>query len=75
MEELRLILENMDDFFNGKVCVVTGQKLICPNVKILCALKQLAYGISPHAFLDYFQMGVNLPCLFNEFCSMYHSER
>jgi hypothetical protein len=20
-------------------------------------------------------MGVNLPCLFNEFCSMYHSER
>jgi hypothetical protein len=57
MQQISLTLGNMDDFFTDKICVVTGKKTICPNVKILCALKQLAYGISPHAFLDYFQMG------------------
>jgi hypothetical protein len=57
MQELRLILGKTDDFFTEKICVVRGTKTICPDVKILFALKQLAYGISPQAFLDYFQMG------------------
>ena len=30
---------------------------ICPEAKVMMALKQLAYGTSPSAFLDYFQMG------------------
>lgn len=57
MQELRIILGNQDDFFTDKLCFVTGKRTISPDVKILFALKQLAYGISPHAFLDYFQMG------------------
>jgi hypothetical protein len=57
MQELRIILGNQDDFFTDKLCFVTGKRTISPDVKILFALKQLAYGIYPHAFLDYFQMG------------------
>jgi hypothetical protein len=34
-----------------------GKRTICPDVKILLALKDIAYGTTPHAFLDYFQMG------------------
>jgi hypothetical protein len=63
MEELRTILGNLDDFFSKKHCVVTGKWTISPDAKILFALKQLAYGISPHAFLDYFQMGGRNNCL------------
>jgi hypothetical protein len=57
MQELRQYLGNEDDFFTDKVCIVTGKRLICPDVKILLSLKVLAYGTSPHAFIDYFQMG------------------
>ena len=32
---------------------------ICPKVKLLMALKILAYGCSPSAFNDYFQMGLS----------------
>jgi hypothetical protein len=34
-----------------------GKPSICPKVKLLMALKLLAYGVSPSAFVDYFQMG------------------
>jgi hypothetical protein len=57
MEELRTILGNVDSFFTEKICSVTGKTTICADAKILCALKQLAFGTSPYAFLDYFQMG------------------
>jgi hypothetical protein len=30
---------------------------ICPQVKLLMGLKVMAYGVSPSAFQDYFQMG------------------
>jgi hypothetical protein len=33
------------------------RRSICPRVKILLVLKCLAFGVSPVAFLDYFQMG------------------
>jgi hypothetical protein len=35
----------------------TGKASIAPHVKVLMGLKLLAYGVSPSAFLDYFQMG------------------
>jgi hypothetical protein len=35
----------------------TGKVGICPTVKLLMALKLLAFGCSPRAFQDYFQMG------------------
>jgi hypothetical protein len=31
---------------------------ICPKVRLLMALKILAYGVSPTAFQGYFQMGI-----------------
>ena len=36
----------------------TGQQTICPKAKLLYCLKLLAYGCSPSAFQDYFQMGL-----------------
>jgi hypothetical protein len=56
-QQLRTLVGDQDDFFTTKTCVVTGKRTICPDVKILLALKVIAYGTSPHAFLDYFQMG------------------
>jgi hypothetical protein len=35
----------------------TKRQAICPKVKLLMALKCLAFGVSPVAFIDYFQMG------------------
>jgi hypothetical protein len=58
MQELRQHLGIEDDFFTDKICAVTGKRTICPDVKILLAIKVLAYGTTPFAFLDYFQMGV-----------------
>jgi hypothetical protein len=49
------VAANTDPFFT-EVPDVCG-KFICPKVKILMALKCLAYGVSPSAFQDYFQMG------------------
>ena len=34
------------------------KQTICPKVKLLYFLKLLAYGSSPSAFQDYFQMGL-----------------
>ena len=56
-EELCLIAGNLDEFFTERIDAVKRTRTICPKVKILCGLKQVAYGVSPSAFLDYFQMG------------------
>jgi len=45
-----------DVFFQHHVNPVT-QKAMCPEVKVLMGLKQLAFGVPPIAFGDYFQMG------------------
>jgi hypothetical protein len=45
-----------DPFFTERTDA-TFRRVICPKVKLLMALKQLAYGVSPSAFRDYFQMG------------------
>jgi hypothetical protein len=44
-----------DPFFTN-VQDVTGRYNISPVAKVLVALKQIAYGCSPSAFIDYFQM-------------------
>jgi hypothetical protein len=47
----------------------TKRKSICPKVKILMCLKCLAYGVSPSAFQDYFQMGESTGLLYlKTFC-------
>ena len=45
-----------DPFFSDRVDGL-GKRGICPNVKFLMGLKLMAYGCSPSAFMDYFQMG------------------
>ena len=45
-----------DAFFTERFDAA-NKRGICPKVKLLMALKQLAYGVSPSAFQDYFQMG------------------
>jgi Plant transposon protein len=55
-EELITICCNTHSFFRQAVNKVTGEKGIYPEAKILMALKQLAFGVSPRAFMDYFQM-------------------
>ena len=39
---------------------VTGRYNISPMAKVLVAIKQLTYGCSPSAFIDYFRMSTNL---------------
>jgi Plant transposon protein len=55
-EELITICCNTHSFFVQSVNKVTGDKGIYPESKILMALKILAFGVSPRAFMDYFQM-------------------
>jgi hypothetical protein len=45
-----------DPYFTDRTDCL-NQRGICPKVKMLIALKLLAYGCSASAFLDYFQMG------------------
>lgn len=45
-----------DTFFQYKPNPIS-KKGIYPECKVMIALKQLAYGCAPTAFLDYFQMG------------------
>ena len=52
------VVAEMDPFFHQKKNCL-GKLGICPNVKILTALKLLAYGVSASAFQDYFQMGLS----------------
>ena len=70
-----------EPFFTDRVDAL-GKAAICPKVKILMALKLLAYGCSPSAFHDYFQMGLStgrlclklfcrVICRDEELCSVY----
>ena len=38
----------------------TNKQTICPKVKLLAALKILAFGVYPSAFQDYFQMSLTM---------------
>ena len=55
VEEILQICANADPFFTA-LQDVTGRFAIAPVAKILMALKQIAYGCCPAAFMDYFQM-------------------
>jgi hypothetical protein len=55
-ERVRCIYCEADSFFRaGMDC--TGWMAIDVDVKILCGLKLLAYGVSRYAIQDHFQMG------------------
>ena len=56
-DTLLSVCANADTFFTQQIDVVTKKEGICPKVKLLMALKLIAYGCSPSAFQDYFQMG------------------
>jgi Plant transposon protein len=43
-------------FFTQTTNKITGEKGIYPEAKVLLALKVLAFGVSPVALMDYFQM-------------------
>ena len=58
VELLIQICGKTDPFFTN-IQDVTGRYTISPVAKILIALKQVAFGSSPSAFLDYFQMSEN----------------
>jgi Plant transposon protein len=55
-ETLMQICGTTHSFFTSSTNKVTGEPCIYPESKILMALKLLAYGVSPSAFMDYFQM-------------------
>ena len=55
-DDIKRIASESDDFFKQR-SLLNGERGICPDAKVLIGLKQLAYGVSPAAFLDYFQMG------------------
>jgi hypothetical protein len=50
------VCHDNDPFFT-KRNLLNSEIGICPEAKLLIALKQCAFGVSPSAFLDYFQMG------------------
>jgi Plant transposon protein len=57
VEETYLIAANADPFFRDTFDVVKQRQGICPQVKILFALQQLAFAVSPSALWHYYQMG------------------
>lgn len=61
-EEMLLVCGNHMVYFTETVHNITKQPNIDPKAKLLIALKTLAYGVSPTAFLDYFQMGDTTAC-------------
>jgi hypothetical protein len=56
-DRLLNVLGNEDPFFTQRFDGL-GKLGICPKVKLLFALKLIAYGISPSGFQSYFQMGL-----------------
>ena len=56
-DELLVHLGNADSFFRETVHRRSGRPQINPKAKLLLCLKVLAFGVSPMAFLDFFQMG------------------
>lgn len=69
MERLLLLCGNQSPFFRHSEDAL-GKPSISPIVKLLFAMKTLAYGVSPSAFQDYFQMGESTgrKCL-KQFCA------
>jgi hypothetical protein len=55
MQQLIAVCAAADPFFTEQTDT-TGRYKICPFAKILMALKVVAFGCSPMAFVDYFQM-------------------
>jgi hypothetical protein len=56
VEKLIQVDGSSSSFFTQQQNKVTGKEGICPEAKVLIALKQLAFGVSGVAFTDYFQM-------------------
>jgi Plant transposon protein len=56
VETLMQVAGASSDYFTLQYNKVTGEPGIHPEAKVLIALKQLAFGTSGIAFLDYFQM-------------------
>jgi hypothetical protein len=54
-EQIMLVCARSDSFFT-EIEDVSGRYGISPMAKILVVLKQVAFGCSPSAFLEYFQM-------------------
>jgi Plant transposon protein len=62
-------LQRVEPFFRRNEIVARNGRSIAPEVKFLCALKMLAYGVAPTAFKDYFQMGEStMRTCFLKFC-------
>ena len=55
-EQLIQICGCTHSFFTETTNKVTGEKGISPEAKVMMALKVLAFGVSPVAFMAYFQM-------------------
>ena len=58
-DQLLVICGNALPMFQEN-CDATRKQTICPKAKLLYCLKLLAYGCSPSAFQDYFQMGLTM---------------
>jgi Plant transposon protein len=56
VEQIIQLAGNSSEFFTHRQ-MATGEMGIYPEVKVLMALKTLAFGCSSAAFMDYFQMG------------------
>jgi hypothetical protein len=57
VEKILQVAGNATPFFTQRI-LLTGEPGICPEAKVLIALKQFAYGISCSGFIAYFQMGL-----------------
>ena len=55
-DRLLQVAAHADVFFTERFDAAL-KRSICPKVKLLMGLKCIAYGVSPSAFQDYFQMG------------------
>jgi len=56
-DQVKIISQASDPFFNRPEFDVTGRLNICNDAKIMIALKHLAFGVATFSWLDYFQMG------------------
>lgn len=56
VEQLIQICGTCHSFFTETTNKVTGEPGIFPEVKVMLAIKVLAFGVAPAAFMDYFQM-------------------
>jgi hypothetical protein len=57
VEKIIQICGAADNFFTQCDLMAEKKPGICPEAKVLIALKQLSYGVSCSAFQDYFHMG------------------